>query len=95
MSLRAHIATSLEPLREGSEVEAICGQKIKNSVFVFRSDSSTPSESPISTLMFCAKCTQASLRKLMPEPVGNVVPFPNPRIFVYGVIAGEEAKQEE
>lgn len=83
--MKTHLADSSAPLKEGSELTAICGAVIANAVFVFMWDgdivggNGTEVAAAISSAIgMCRKCvkTEKELDR-----------------YIYGICAGEEMKQ--
>jgi len=82
---KVHLTHSIEPISpRTAKVLALCAHVIPNPVFEFSWSPGEEMEESVSTLQFCQKC-------LSEVPmIRNIGHF-----YIYGVISGEEAKQEE
>ena len=81
--MKAHLADSENPLKEGSDVQANCGEIVRNCHFVFLWDNENfPEFLSVSMTRICRKCSQLELGKK----------------YVYGIVCAQElieAKREE
>ena len=76
--MKAHIANSPEPLREGSDIQAICGHLVKNVVFAYMFDTGIAPEflGGMTTINTCKDCFR--------------IPLSNQ--YVYGLLPGAEIR---
>ena len=63
--MRAHLIDTDNPLKEGSDVQALCGELVKNVIFVYSFDSQIAPElvSGLNTLNTCKNCYRIELTK--------------------------------
>lgn len=78
--MKTHLADSSVPLKEGSELTAICGAVIKDAAFVFMWDDAEILTSISGYLRLSASC-----RKCKATPKSGR--------YIYGIVHGEEMKQ--
>src|ERR1039458_9458782 len=80
-SMKAHLLSSDEPLKEGQDHSALCGQVVKKAQFVFFFDSDKFESflEMLSPLRFCSKCARV-------EIVGR---------YIYALIPGQDVRQEQ
>lgn len=79
--MKAHLLDSEDPLIEGEDYRALCGDEISNSVFVYMFDTDAAEEflSALSAVNTCRKCCTAGLDKR----------------YVYGIVSGQELMTQE
>ncbi len=78
--MKAHIAESAEPLREGSTITAICGEKVHNVVFAYMFDAQIAPEfvTGMNMLNTCKACYRIPLTSQ----------------YIYGLLPGAEIRPE-
>jgi hypothetical protein len=78
--MKAHLIDTAEPLKEGSDVEAICGELVRNVVFAYMFDSVLAPEfvTGMNTINTCRTCYRIPLNKQ----------------YVYGLLPGAEIRPE-
>lgn len=77
--MKAHLADSNTPLKEGSDILANCGAQVPNGRFVFLwNNDEYPEFLSVSMTRICHKCAELELEKK----------------YVYGVVSGQEAMDE-
>lgn len=79
--MKTHLADSSVPLKEGSELTAICGAVIKDAAFVFMWDDLTVNVRAFSGVTWvkglCSQCKKIQVKQR----------------YIYGIASGEEMKQ--
>jgi len=78
--IKAHIADSAIPIKEGSDVTAICGEVVHNTVFAYMFDAALAPEfiTGMSTINTCRRCYRIPLTKQ----------------YIYGLLPGAEIRPE-
>ena len=83
MAIKTHLANSLEPLKEGTLLPALCGAEVPDAAFIFSWEPEQFGEELQSDLKVCRTC-----RKRLVD--GQCLPIHS---YLYGIRSGEESKQ--
>ena len=79
--MKAHLKMSDVPLKEGDEIEALCGKTVKSAAFLFWIEGYVPSKLTVSELLVCKRCFKAE-----PETL---------KVYVYAIVNGQDSKTGE
>lgn len=83
MAIKTHLANSLEPLKEGAILNALCGTDVPDAAFVFSWEPEEFGDQLQSDLKVCRTC-----RKRLVD--GQCLPMHS---YLYGIRSGEEARR--